>query len=126
MLAGSSGQGIGRYDADGTLQEVFVDLASSIGIEEVNGMAVDSVGNVYLAQNSSGHIAVFDATGEFVQFLTAASFNDPVDVYYNPDDGLLYVGNKSDGVLTVLSTDGAVEAVVDLAGAHIGTAGRVP
>lgn len=126
VLAGSSGDGVWSVDPDGTSLGELLDITATTGHGEINGMTVDDEGRIYVAQNSYDHVAVFDAAGALEGYLTAASFNMPVNVFFNPDDQLLYVGNKVDGVLTILDKSGAVVGVVDFGGAHVGEAGLIP
>jgi DNA-binding beta-propeller fold protein YncE len=114
-----------QYDSAGVFQSVFAAVGTFTGSCEVNGLARDDSGNVYVAQNSSNRIAKFGPAGSFVGFLTAASFSAPSNVFFNPVDGLLYVGNDADARLTILTTTGSVVATVSMGGSGIGTPGLV-
>jgi hypothetical protein len=112
-----------RYDSAGSLLGTFAAVGDATGSCEVNGLARDPEGNIYVAQNSSNRIARFDSTGTFSGFITAPSFANPSQVFFDPRDNLLYVGNDADDRLTILTPQGTTIAVVRMGGSGVGVPG---
>jgi hypothetical protein len=113
------------YDSTGVFQRVFANVGTATGSNEINAMTRDADGHVYVAQNSSNRIAKFTSTGAFATFLTSPSFNQAISAFFNPGDGLLYVGNFNDGRLITMTTSGVEVGVTNLGGRHLGVPGLI-
>jgi uncharacterized protein (TIGR03437 family) len=127
LYTGDSAAGqIFRYLANGTQGILFADVLQATGSSEIGALAIDSSNNVYAAQGGSNRIAKFGGAGTFLNYLTDPGFNASANVYFNPSDGLLYVGDQADDALTILTTAGTPVAVVHMGGLAVGVPGLVP
>ncbi len=73
------------------------------------GLALDSAGHVYIAEESNNRVSEFDSAGNFVQLFgpDAVFFTRPNGVAVGPD-GNIYVADTWDYQIKVLSPDGEV------------------
>ncbi len=121
----SSGQAF-LYANNGTALGSFADVLAASGSGEINGMARDSAGNLYVAQNTHNRVLKFSSTGALIATLTSPAFNQPSSPFFNPNDGLLYVGNQGDGNVVIVTPSGTQAGVATLGGQTIGVAALVP
>ena len=92
---------VSKYSAEGTLLEPA--LISAMG--GLFGIAIDDNGNVYTTDFDGGHIIKYNvATGEFGYIRSGLS--NPTGIVFN--DGKLYVGEYTDGVIGVYDLNGGV------------------
>ena len=76
--------------AGGRAGEVCADDQRRFAGEAPEDVAVDSTGNVWVADSGNNRIAIFDKNLEFIDDITQ-SFNDPTGVALGPDGDVLYV-----------------------------------
>jgi hypothetical protein len=110
------------YTSTGVDTRVYIDVYGTAGYG-LNGLARDGEGNIYVA--GGDRIAKYDGANHLVGVFTDASFNQPNSVFFNPNDGLLYVSNQGDGNVIILTTSGSQVAVVSLGGWGVGVPGLV-
>jgi len=111
------------YHVTGVYTGVYIDVEGTAGYG-TNGMAGDGEGNTYIAGDD--RIAKYDSANNLVGVFTNASFNQPNSVFFNPNDGLLYVSNQGDGNVIIMTTSGSEVDVVSLGGMDAGVPGLVP
>jgi hypothetical protein len=127
LLVGDHSSGTLRLHANsGAAISTFADLGTLTGKTEVNGMTRDAVGNIYIAQNSSSRIVKLTAAGALTGYISVSVFNKPAYVFFNPKDGLLYVGNQGDDGLVIVNTSGVLIKRVGLGGSNIGQGTVIP
>ncbi|GGH06418.1 SMP-30/gluconolaconase/LRE-like region family protein [Silvibacterium dinghuense] len=113
------------YTTDGAWQQ-------DISVASPGAIAVDSSGNIWVAQKASGAIQEFNAAGTAVTTLSLASTARPASLYYDATNGELLVGDEGpdmnikifdiSGTPTLLSTFGTLGGYLDTT---TGTKGRV-
>jgi uncharacterized protein (TIGR03437 family) len=123
--AAASGQ-LFRYLPNGTQGSLFADVSESTGSDEIGSIAIDSQNDVYVAQGSANRIARFDSTGAFLGILLSSVFKPGASVFFNPNDGLLYVGDQTDDQLNILTVEGNAVAAVHMGGVGIGVPDVAP
>jgi len=125
LFCGNYSDGIVHvYASNGAGGSTYVNVGQATGSGEINALAFGG-SLLYVAQNSSQRIAVFDK-GVYKGAITDPHFNHPSAVFYDPVSTKLYVGNQNDGFLTVITKAGSLVYSVDLGGSGIGVAGLIP
>ncbi len=74
------------------------------GLEYANGLEVDTLGFVYVAEQNGGRVRRVDpATGEFT--VLAEGLDNPNGLSFSPDYRRLYVGSFGGGTITAIDLD---------------------
>ncbi|MBT9555739.1 MAG: hypothetical protein IV100_06895 [Myxococcales bacterium] len=85
----------------GTIDRVTPDGSSSVilsGMQYANGLEVDSLGYIYVAEQNAGRVRRIDAaTGEFI--VVGQGMSNPNGTSLSPDETILYVGSFGAGVI---------------------------
>lgn len=152
LFAGDFGSGfVYRYldtapYLEASLVGVFANVIAASRSNEIDGMAfgqpspsgstgcapprpdlpAPSFPNLYVTQVGGNRVLEFDSIGRYVTSFTGGGLNHPGEIFSNPEDGLLYVGNQGDDGLVIMRQDGTQVAVVHLGGSVIGTGALVP
>ena len=87
------------YDVQGNLKG----SVGSVRSEIVSFLYHPVTKNMYMVLNDSNSIAVLDTT-RFGAITKLNTGNDPVAIAYNPNNGLMYVGNRGDQTITRVNT----------------------
>lgn len=116
-MTSKAGGNISLYDQHGFLKrritnEDYQDLGMYI-LEKPHCIAVDNLGNFYVADPGNHNITAFDNTGELL--FEYGNTDDEAEVYYGPDlvctdsQGNILVADKRMGKIDVLSVKGELK-----------------
>ena len=76
--------------------------------KEASGVAVDSEGNVWIADTGNNRIEKFSSSGTLIGIYTPDSMLAPEAVAFNPVNGNLYVSNSGRNRIDEISTTGSL------------------
>ena len=117
-----SGDSVYRFGTNGNRTEFIA--PGNGGLDGAYGVAVDALGNVYVAGHNSGQIHKYDSTGAFLgNFTSGVTLNTPAAPTFGPD-GKLYVSDytvnkiyRFDGTTGVYDSNWTLAPTNDLSGA---------
>lgn len=105
------------YDLQGNLKG----SVGSVRSEIVSFLYHPVTKNMYMVLNDSNSITVLDTT-RFGAITKLNTGNDPVAIAYNPNNGLMYVGNRGDQTITRINTKHQVVDTIKTGSFGIGLA----
>lgn len=114
LYAATTGDAVYRFDLNGGSRTEFI-AAGHGGLDGAYGVAVDSLGNLYVAGYNSGQIHKYDSSGVFIgNFTSGMALDTPAAPTFGPD-GMLYVSDYAvNKVHRFNGTTGAWNATMDL------------
>ena len=75
-------------------------------IKSPSGVAIDSVGNIYIASYSDNIVYKIDSTGKKTEFVSSSILEGPIGLCFDKDDNL-YIANYTKGNILKVTPQGA-------------------